>query len=155
MNGQKYLEVVCRSCGHRVVVGLSAMLAQLHSEGLLKRAKDPDADLVRELYTSRVAQLPCPTCHATRLTWQPLDDEDGDDWGTGRLCEVCQRPIPRERLEVFPETLRCRDCQQSAERGEDSAAPQYCPRCGSIMELRLQRGDGLTRYVMYCPACRK
>ncbi len=80
MNGQKYLEVVCRSCGHRVVVGLSAMLAQLHSEGLLKRAKDPDADLVRELYTSRVAQLPCPTCHATRLTWQPLEDEDGVDW---------------------------------------------------------------------------
>lgn len=38
-----------------------------------------------------------------------------------------------------------------------AAAPDYCPRCGGPMELRLSRSGGITRYVLVCaanPPCR-
>ncbi len=27
-----------------------------------------------------------------------------------RICEICDRPIPRERLNALPETRRCVEC---------------------------------------------
>ncbi len=152
MNGHQYLELTCRVCGHRTVVGPTQMLERLRDVGMLRREKEPDLHLVHELFVARLDQLACDACHQVGLQWQLLDDWE-DDWQQGRDCEVCHQRIPAERLEVFPDTRRCRDCQQSAERGEDSAEPEYCPRCGAIMQLRLQRGSGITRYVMSCRDC--
>ncbi len=155
-----YLEVSCRSCGYRRVLGPVQMLEQLRHDGLLKRAKEPARDVIQELFVSRLDRLPCPTCGVSGLQWGPAEEWNDADWDdavpvAGRACEVCRRPISPERLEVFPDTRRCRDCQQSADRGEDSAEPEYCPRCGAIMQLRLQRGAGIARYEMYCSDCRR
>ncbi|MEK6206632.1 MAG: TraR/DksA C4-type zinc finger protein [Chloroflexota bacterium] len=36
--------------------------------------------------------------------------------GTYDICEDCGHPIAKERLEVFPQTARCVDCQRRKER---------------------------------------
>lgn len=33
------------------------------------------------------------------------------------VCEICGRPIPKERLEALPQTRRCVECAR--ERGSD------------------------------------
>jgi hypothetical protein len=153
MEGHSYLELTCVLCGHRTVVGPVQMLEKLRDMGMLRREKEPDLHVVYELFMARLAKLPCDSCHQVGLTWQPIDDGNDEDWDQVRNCEVCHARIPPERLEVFPDARRCKDCQQSADRGEDSAQPEYCPRCGAIMQLRMQRGSGITRYVMSCPDC--
>jgi len=40
--------------------------------------------------------------------WSPVEE---------RRCEVCQKPIPPERLEALPETRRCVECAR--EKGSD------------------------------------
>lgn len=37
-----------------------------------------------------------------------------------RLCELCQKPIPRERLEALPATRRCVECART--NGSDVVA---------------------------------
>jgi len=36
--------------------------------------------------------------------------------GTYGVCEACTKPIPAERLEVFPDATTCVACKQKAER---------------------------------------
>jgi DnaK suppressor protein len=36
------------------------------------------------------------------------------------LCEDCERPIPGERLKVWPEATRCVECQRRHEKGSGS-----------------------------------
>ncbi len=153
MHDDHYVELKCQLCGASEVVGPEQMLQRLRDTGMLKREKEPDLDLVRELFTARLGQIVCGVCGGCGLSAETLDEWDDDDWQVTRTCEVCHQMIPPERLEVFPNTRRCRDCQQSAERGEDSGEPEYCPRCGSILVLREQSGSGITRYVMHCPDC--
>lgn len=38
------------------------------------------------------------------------------DDGTYGLCEGCGRPIPAERLEIFPSATSCVSCQETRER---------------------------------------
>lgn len=37
-----------------------------------------------------------------------------------RCCEMCQKPIPRERLEALPQTRRCVECARA--NGSDVVA---------------------------------
>jgi hypothetical protein len=85
------------------------------------------------------------------------DDDDGD-WQAAVLCEVCRQPIAAERLEALPGTNRCVACQGKAElAGVHDEEPEYCPYCGSLVEIRVSRGAGITRYRRFCtgsPPCR-
>jgi DNA-directed RNA polymerase subunit M/transcription elongation factor TFIIS len=144
----------CPDCSYVEVVGLSEMLRRLQSAGMMRRAKEPDEAVIEELFLQTAPRFPCPECGRTGLV---VEDVDVDaDWGTARLCARCRRPIPPERLEIFPGATLCAACQQADEAaGEaDPATPDYCPRCGSIMTLRAS-GAGMSRYVMTCPQCRK
>jgi RNA polymerase-binding transcription factor DksA len=88
--------------------------------------------------------------------------EDGDadeagEWAQVIVCEICRQPIPDERLEFNPRATRCAACQDAADRGASFAEPEYCPKCGAIVELRVSRGGGVTRYKLWCtsnPPCR-
>jgi DnaK suppressor protein len=42
-----------------------------------------------------------------------LLDEDPDEYG---LCEACEEPIPRRRLELMPWVTLCVGCQEKRER---------------------------------------
>lgn len=150
-------DLYCLGCGERETLSLPDMLARLRAAGLLKRAKDPELSLVLELLKTSAATWSCAACGRPGLAIEPTRDEFADeDWGDAKACERCQAIIPAERLELFPNTTLCRDCQSKAEQGDgDTGAAEYCPRCGEVMQLRRARGTGISRFVMECPACRK
>ena len=126
---------------------------------MLRREPDPDEDLVATLFVEAAPRMTCPICKEKQL-WRgrrPKTCDDGD-WQAAVLCEVCREPIDPERLEAIPGTKRCAACQGKAESGrlvEDE--PDYCPQCGAIVEIRVSRGSGITRYKRVCtgePPCR-
>lgn len=129
------------------------MVQWLRTVKMVRRDAAPEPDLLPELFRAAAPRFACPQCGAIGLSTGAADDEDDEAWGMARKCDGCGRRIARERLEVFPETRLCVDCQAKSDRGEAVAPAEYCPRCGSVMTMRQSR-RGVTRYVMICPNCR-
>ena len=143
----------CRSCGFRTVCGKDDLAARLRLVGQLRRDKEPDEAIVAALLDEYAPLMTCPGCKAIGLVAEDADDEwsDEDDWQAAVLCEVCRKPIDPERLEALPETQRCTECQSKSESGAlEDEDPEFCPRCGSLVELRVSRGTGITRYKRFC-----
>jgi RNA polymerase-binding transcription factor DksA len=153
------LELACPQCHWTEICGPGAMLGWLRKVKMARRDTEPDPELLAELFRSAVDRFECPACQAKRLIARAsqalAEEEDDEAWGMARVCQDCQRPIPRERLEVFPDSLLCVACQSRDDRGEQVGAAEYCPRCGNVMSLRQTTAAGLTRYKMTCPSCRK
>jgi predicted RNA-binding Zn-ribbon protein involved in translation (DUF1610 family) len=120
---------------------------------LVKPTADLETGVLVELFRVSAGKFSCPQCGGAGLIAKPSEPLDDEAWGETRKCESCGAPIPPERLEVFPGTRLCVACQNRDERGELSGPAEYCPRCGSIMELSQSRGSGITRYIMTCRAC--
>ncbi|MGI9457426.1 MAG: TraR/DksA C4-type zinc finger protein [Aeoliella sp.] len=151
----------CRDCGWRTVSGRDDLVTRLRLVGQLRRDKEPDDAIIDALIAGSVGRMTCPSCkgiglHATDGDQQP-SQEDGD-WQAAALCEICRKTIDEERLEALPGTLRCATCQGQAEAGTlPDDDPEFCPKCGALVELRVSRGSGITRYKRFCtgvPACR-
>ena len=153
-------ELTCRGCGWRTVCGTDDVANRLRLVGMLRREKDPTEELLAELFVHTAPQMTCPLCKEKKLVAAPAEpsDEDWDDWEAARLCEVCRQPIPPERVDALPDTKRCVACQALAEAGElNEDEPEFCPKCGALVELRVSRGTGITRYRRFCtgsPPCR-
>jgi len=154
-HADRYLELRCPTCGNRQLVDAAQMLDHLRELGMFKRQKQPDQALIHELYAQQAPWIACTQCGHVGCDQDSAPTMDDDQWGAARQCEVCGQLIAEERLEVFPDARLCTSCQSSADRGEDSADPEYCPRCGAIMQLRKRGGTGLAGYVMRCPDCGK
>lgn len=144
----------CRECGFRTLAGRDDLVGRLRLVGQLRRDKDPDDAIVEALLAEYTPLMTCPGCKARGLVAKDPGDEweeDDSDWQAAVLCEVCRQPIDPERLEVLPDTKRCTDCQHKSETGtlvDDE--PEFCPRCGALVELRVSRGSGITRYRRFC-----
>jgi hypothetical protein len=152
------VQLQCGACGWRTVCGESEIVRRLRTLGLFRRAPTPPEDLVVEMLRSHGHRLACDCCSATSLGVR-LDDPNADegDWEQVIVCEVCRQPIPQERLAVFPRATRCAACQEALDRGETFIQPEYCPKCGAVLELRVSRSGGVTRYKLFCtshPPCR-
>jgi len=147
-------ELRCPQCHWTIVCDVDAMVSWLQRHGRLRRAQEPEPAVVDELFTVAAGQFSCPECGAVGLLVRPATDDD-EDWGESRPCEVCGQPIPPERLVAIPSTRVCAHCKQDEEAGESQDQPEYCPRCGAIMQLRQSRGAGIARYAMVCPECGK
>jgi hypothetical protein len=152
-------ELVCGNCQWRTVSGREDAIGRLRLIGLLRRDPDPDDELLKVLFVETAPRMTCPICKEKRL--QAVDHDPGDDdaadWQTATLCEVCRQPIPPERVEALPEVRRCVACQGRSEAGLSFDEREYCPRCGSLVEIRVSRGPGITRYRRFCtgnPPCR-
>jgi hypothetical protein len=138
----------------------------LRSLGLLRRAAHPPDELVRELLVANAGRLNCDQCRSVGLVISARSNGDFDvdfdgegegDWQQAVTCEVCRVPIPPERLAVFADARRCVGCQDVADRGESPDEPEFCEKCGSLVELRVSHAGGMTRYKRFCtgiPACR-
>ena len=149
------IELHCEACTWHMLSGLLDIEKRLRIAGHLRRTEKPSAELVRELLNGVAPQMECPECGLAGLRVVPYEDED--DWATAKRCEVCRKAIPPERLEALPDATRCLDCQRAEETGETAAEVEYCPRCGSLLELRVSQRGGITRYRMFCtgnPPCR-
>jgi Zn finger protein HypA/HybF involved in hydrogenase expression len=153
-------ELTCRNCGWRTVCGAADAAARLRVIGLLRRETNPDEATVAELFEESAPRMTCPICKEKRLVAKPsaVAEDGGDDWQTAELCEVCREPIPPERLHAIPGAKRCAACQGKTEAGRlDADEPDYCPHCGSLVEVRVSRGGGIARYKRFCtgdPPCR-
>jgi Zn finger protein HypA/HybF involved in hydrogenase expression len=151
-------ELTCSNCGWQTVCGRDDAIARLRLIGQLRREPDPDEDLVATLFVEAAPRMTCPLCKEKRLAARPTVDDYADDWQAAVLCEICRAPIDAERLDAIPGTKRCAACQGKTEAGQLSEIePDYCPNCGSLVEIRISRGSGITRYRRVCtgdPPCR-
>ncbi len=152
------LELICRNCQWRTVCGRDDAIGRLRLIGMLRRDPDRDDELLRVLFVDAALRMTCPICKEKRLHAVDHDPRsDDDDWQSAVLCEVCREPIPPERVEALPGVTRCVACQGRSEAGITLEEPEYCPNCGSLVELRVSRGSGITRYRRFCtgqPPCR-
>lgn len=151
-------QLKCRNCGWQTTCGRDDAIARLRIVGMLRREPNPDEDVVAALLVEAAPQMTCPLCKEKRLHATPTDDDTADDWQAAVLCEICREPIDPERLEAISGTQRCTACQGKSETGQlDDLEPDYCPHCGALIEVRVSRGGGITRYKRACtgePPCR-
>jgi len=148
-------ELTCPKCHWMTTCGPTAMLDWLRRVRMVRSDTAPEEDLLGELFRSATPKFSCPKCSHMGLMAREAPPETDEDWGMARTCQDCGRPIARERLEAFPDAKICVTCQGKAERGEATAAAEYCPRCGNIMQLKQSRSSGITRYALTCPQCRR
>ena len=83
------------------------MVTRLRQLGMLRRAADPDVDLLDELFHTGTAKMQCASCREVGLALEEVADEG---WEDERCCEACGKVIPRERLDVLPGAVRCAAC---------------------------------------------
>ncbi len=157
MNPQaRYLQLSCSGCSWSELCGPEGMARWLTRAKKLKTGSEADLDVLYEVFRAAALKLACPECGKIGLATDQID-RSGADWPGPVPCSSCGGAIGRERLDALPEISLCTACQEKDERGETSGPLEYCPRCGAVMELRLSRSGGLTRYVMACtgnPPCR-
>jgi len=131
------------------------MVVQLRALGSLRREKEPSPELILELFRSAADRLRCSECGHTGVVIAPCENEcDDDAWGMPRGCTSCGKPIPAERIELFPDIRLCVDCQRREESGAVDEQREFCPKCGAVMTLVSRRTGGISRYEMKCPECR-
>ena len=146
----------CPACKYAEESSRDALVSRLRNAGLLKRVQTEDAGdaaYLLELARCVADRIDCPSCGTSGFQPQ-LADEVEEDWGDARKCESCRGVIPAERLEVFPDSRLCMACQRKVDAGGNTGVPEYCPRCGTPMQVRQARG-GVARYEVICPECRR
>jgi hypothetical protein len=152
------IQLECGACGWWTVCGEAEIVRRLRAVGLFRRAPEPPTDLVREMLRTNGRRLPCDRCRASGLTVRDSEAAtEAGEWEQVVICEICRQPISAERLEFMPRATRCAACQDAADRGASFVEPDYCPKCGAIVELRVSRTGGITRYKLWCtgnPPCR-
>ena len=146
----------CEQCDWQTTCGQEQVETRLRKLGLLRRAPNPPEELVQELLDLHLSRLTCDACGKAGLSLADTEEQDSD-WQQAIVCEVCRKPIPPERLEAIPNATRCVGCQDAEDRGEAAVEFDYCPTCGAILELKVSRTGGITRYKQFCtgnPSCR-
>ena len=145
--------IKCRHCEEEFRMADAEMIAALQARGMLKREKKPELSLVRELLCGIADGLPCSSCGG--LGGEVKDDWE-DDWSDEVMCAGCGVAIDPDRLEIFPDTKWCPQCQKAAEAGEQPGAePEFCSFCGGLMKMTRRGGAGLAGYAMVCSDCGK
>ena len=142
--------IVCSECESSRVFGPEEMLTHLRGAGMLRRDAKPLFEIVIELFTGHLANMNCEACGSASLQFGEWKD-DFDDWGDARLCEVCKQEIPPERLEIFPDEVRCAACKDKPMADE----AEFCSFCGGLLVTRKSSGTGITRYRSVCSDCGK
>ena len=119
---------------------------------MLLREKEPTPELVDSLADAKLSFFVCGHCGQSGL--QREDDPEQDHgWPEAKPCRGCSARIPVERLELFPNTQYCAQCQATIDRGETPEAErEFCSRCGEVLRHRA-RQRGIATYELYCPAC--
>lgn len=149
-------EVRCR-CGRCDLYPPEKIVDYLRKRGKIRVGKTPDPDVMQEVFRTTVEQGPCPGCGGASLR-ASLSAEAEGEWQQVRVCAGCGKPIPPERLEASPGAVLCVRCQSREEQGLSAETPEFCPRCGAPLTVRVSRSStGGPRYVMTCtayPPCR-
>jgi ssDNA-binding Zn-finger/Zn-ribbon topoisomerase 1 len=155
-NARTY-HVACSSCDFQQYWGIEAVARALIRIGKLRPTAEFHPDIFCELFKAHRRSILCPSCGESRMAIREARREE-ITWDDAVRCEECGKEIPAARLEAVPGTTVCVGCLERREKGVQTPEHiEYCPRCGSPMELRPDRSSGITRYVSTCtarPACR-
>jgi predicted RNA-binding Zn-ribbon protein involved in translation (DUF1610 family) len=153
--GHAKVRWLCPYCGFEERLDAAQLSARLRTLGMLKRDDQRDLAFLIALAGAQSRQLTCNHCGRGGIKVEVADEANEWDRPT-KPCAACGRPIPPERLELFPDSELCAACQQRVERGQTpDQHDDYCPRCGARMVVRQKRGSGLAGYEMICPDCRR
>jgi len=77
------------------------------------RAGGPEGDLIDQANADAEAELQISLHQADSHLLRAIDEALARmRHGTYGVCEVCQQPIPKVRLEAVPWARRCRDCKE-------------------------------------------
>lgn len=145
-------ELYCPACNWGEVLDLPRAIIWLREAKLCNARSDPTPEEIQELLPVAAEKLQCPHCEQQPLGLRAAEDETFD-WPEPVACEVCGKPIPPERLEIMPEAKTCVACQRLDESGGSAGEVEYCPHCGSPLQLKARGGAGLARYAMHCGGC--
>jgi hypothetical protein len=166
----KLISTQCPNCGLHRWLAAADRLVWLQQAGFLRRQKDPSSEIVAEMFRLKMPELPCPNCQqkGVKIVSKTNVEDDDSQWETNpslqsnqlssRYCDQCRNPIDPERLELFPTTVRCVDCQRKLEKGEfqpDSSQAtnaDYCPRCGDFLQT-IRNRSSLGAYRVQCSSC--
>ncbi|MDP6443760.1 MAG: hypothetical protein QGG36_14950 [Pirellulaceae bacterium] len=138
--------IECRACQDSVAVTLAELVSRLRDAGMLLRDKEPAPEMIAALLPTASDKVSCGSCGAAGVSITPY--EQMDEWEDGRSCQRCGATIPPERLEIFPDSQTCAQCE-SAGGGDER---EFCPRCGDLMVMKTS-SRGVTRYALVCRAC--
>ncbi len=153
-------EITCSNCGWRTVCGLNDAIVRLRLAGHFRREREPDEETVAVLLVESTPLMTCPLCKEKRrsrglrlnrtLMMVPTI-------GKRQCCAifVASRSIRSEWRRYLGRSGAA--CQGKAESGQLTEEPDYCPNCGALIEVRVSRGSGITRYRRVCtgePPCR-
>ncbi len=148
----------CRSCSWQTTSGREDLISRLQLVGLLRRDNDPEDEIILALLEDAAARMTCPSCKSIGLVASDSEETEtewDDDWQAAVLCNHCRKPIPPERVEALPGVKQCVECQGMEETGTLPEEPDFCPRCGSLVEIRVSQSGGITRYKQFCTSgCR-
>jgi predicted RNA-binding Zn-ribbon protein involved in translation (DUF1610 family) len=145
----------CAQCGHELPASVPDLENRLQAQGMLRRERETDPALLLELAASAATSWSCPQCDTAGFAPELAPEED--DWGRPqKRCAACGHLIPRERVDLFPDSDLCAVCQGKVDDGgSPDQHDDYCPRCGTRMIVRSSRRAGLSKYEMVCPSCRR
>jgi len=152
----RYLDLRCPECRWRENCGPAEIVRWLTAARKLRPNRVPELEILYELFYAAAPALRCPQCtHVGLAVSNSLDEAHA--WPGIPGCAACGKPIPRERLAVQPDARLCTACQRLREEGRPREEQQFCPRCGSPLEVRVITEGRRTRYVLACsarPPCR-
>lgn len=152
MDSNEFRKIVCQKCGWSTLLNSDGIRQWLVRHGKFGPNHDAEDEILYELFYANVGQYHCPDCYSTRLEISTVIDDFSDM--EQRRCRGCANVIPRERLEILPETLYCAQCAEKRERGEAlDLNVEYCPVCGSVMEL-VPVGNSFEWRCTRVPSCR-
>jgi RNA polymerase-binding transcription factor DksA len=137
----------CTACGHRAETGARTLAERLQAARPLKRAgreEQRDTQYLLTLANAAGNRLACPARGAANYRVQ---SGESDRFALERACKACGRPIPAQRLELFPEAGLCAACQTALDLGRPLPTVEYCPRCSTLLVVRAG-GAGATRYAL-------
>jgi uncharacterized CHY-type Zn-finger protein len=144
-------ELICRNCGWRTLCGRDDAIARLRIIGQLRREREPDDEFIATLFVDAAPRMTCPLCKEKTLFAHFGAFDESDEWQTAVLCGICREPISPERQEAIPGVKHCAACAAKAESGQlKEIEPDFCPNCGALVEVRVSRGGGITRYKRVC-----
>jgi len=144
----EYVQLSCRACHWAEQCSPVTAGQWLERAGRPRKAGLPETPILHELLRAAAPSLECPDCGEAGLRFARVEEDL--EFATPRPCEACGKQIPAERLAALPKVKWCAACAGALERGASPGQQDYCPRCGSIMELRPSRGAGITRYELRC-----
>lgn len=150
MTDASWYELKCKACGNRETIRFSELVEAVRRLGHLRKSADPSPELVLELLGDGLLPIECFSCGASQ---SQLADGDETEWEAERRCQACSKQIDPERLEIFPDSVYCTDCQTKSDQGKLPTDLGYCDRCGGPLESQAAGGSGIARYVLTCRSC--